>query len=197
MQSRPSIVLLFLVWFADPSWAGSRLNSAADAPPLPAWVSFCERTPAECAVEPAEPDTVVLTPETAKLIASVNQLINHSLRPITDEEHWGIADDWNLPQDGKGDCEDFQLLKRQALVAAGLPRRALRMTVVLDEFNAGHAVLTVRTDRGDFILDNKTDAVTLWSQTPYVFVKRESSTAVRWVFLEPEAERVVVASAER
>ena len=31
------------------------------------------------------------------------------------------------------------------------------MTVVIDEQGEGHAVLMVRTDRGDFILDNKRD----------------------------------------
>ncbi len=32
----------------------------------------------------------------------------------------------------------------------------------------------VRTDRGDFILDNKQTIVLPWSQTEYRFVKRES-----------------------
>jgi predicted transglutaminase-like cysteine proteinase len=194
---RASLLLLLLAWIVDPCWAGPRLSSGAEAPPLPAWISFCERSPAECAVQADEPDLVTLTAQTAELIASVNRTVNHSLTAITDEQHWGVADDWDLPRDGQGDCEDYQLLKRHMLVTAGLPRRALRMTVVLDAFGAGHAVLTVRTDQGDFILDNLTDAVLLWSDTPYRFIKRESTDRVGWVSLVPETDQIVTASAQK
>ena len=88
----------------------------------------------------------------------MNADVNNALRPVTDEAHHGILDRWDLAEDGAGDCEDYQLLKRKLLVDAGLPRRALRMSVVLDEKGEGHAVLMVRTDRGDFILDNKVPA---------------------------------------
>jgi hypothetical protein len=103
---------------------------------------------------------------------------------MTDEEHWGVSDRWDLPADGFGDCEDYQLLKRRLLAEAGLPRRAMRMTVVVDETGDGHAVLIVRTDRGDVVLDNRTDAVLPWHRTGYAFVKRESqSSAAAWVSL--------------
>ena len=94
-----------------------------------------------------------------------------------------MPDRWDLAEDGQGDCEDFQLLKRTLLAEDGLPRRALRMTVVIDEQDEGHAVLMVRTDRGDFILDNKRMSVLPWAQTGYVFVKRESQNGVGWVSL--------------
>jgi len=82
-----------------------------------------------------------------------------------------------------GDCEDYQLLKRRMLIEAGLPRRALRMTVVIDENGEGHAVLTVRTDRGDVILDNKSDEVLEWFRTNYRYIKRESAETMGWVYL--------------
>ena len=69
------------------------------------------------------------------------------------------------------------------LAERGLPRRAMRMTVVIDELGEGHAVLMLRTDRGDFILDNKTSAVLPWDQTGYVFIKRESQESASWVSL--------------
>ena len=47
------------------------------------------------------------------------------------------------------------------------------MTVVIDEKGEGHAVMMVRTDRGDFILDNKPNGVLPWHQTGYTFIKRE------------------------
>jgi predicted transglutaminase-like cysteine proteinase len=101
-----------------------------------------------------------------------------------------------LPTDGEGDCEDYQLLKRKHLVEAGLPRRAMRMTVVLDETGQGHAVLTIRTADGDLILDNRVDAVLRVHEVAYEFIKRESSHAVGWLFLEREAAVAVVAMAQ-
>lgn len=171
------------------------LASVGDAKPLPAWTLFCQRYAGECDVDRSEPTTIVLTPKTMGLIVSVNKRVNATIKPMTDMEHWGVADQWDIPTDGYGDCEDFQLLKRKLLVEAGLPRRAMRMTVVIDEKNEGHAVLTVRTDRGDIALDNKIDAVLPWSETGYVFVKRESQDEVGWVSLGRAVSPTVTARA--
>ncbi|HEY8567253.1 MAG TPA: transglutaminase-like cysteine peptidase [Beijerinckiaceae bacterium] len=153
------------------------------AKPVAAWLDFCRRHADECAVNTAEPATVELTPATWNTIVSVNKRVNARIKPITDQLHWGIVDRWDFPDDGAGDCEDFQLLKRKVLVERGLPRRALRITVVIDDQGEGHAVLMVRTDRGDYILDNKTNAVLPWAQTGYVFVKREGQDSLAWVSL--------------
>jgi predicted transglutaminase-like cysteine proteinase len=93
-----------------------------------------------------------------------------------------------------GDCEDIQLLKRRVLIEAGLPRRALRMTVVIDELGAGHAVLMARTNRGDYILDNKRAAVLSWQETGYRYVKREGSESAAWVWLGNQAAPIVTAT---
>lgn len=153
------------------------------AKPLPAWVEFCDRLPAECAIDRNEASVVSLTPKLWQTITTVNRQVNTSVRPMTDQDHWGVADRWDIPDDGYGDCEDYQLLKRKILVESGLPRRAMRMTVVIDEKNEGHAVLMLRTDRGDFVLDNKTDTVLPWFDTGYIYVKRESQDALAWVSL--------------
>lgn len=163
--------------------SGAMVQAAGEAKPLAAWVEFCQRMPSECGVNPAEPATVQLTARTWNAIQAVNSRVNASLRPMTDEEHWGVADRWDIPTDGAGDCEDFQLLKRRLLVQEGLPRRAMRMTVVIDGQGEGHAVLMIRTDRGDIVLDNKTNAVRTWFETGYVFVKRESQDRIGWVSL--------------
>jgi predicted transglutaminase-like cysteine proteinase len=102
---------------------------------------------------------------------------------MTDMDHWGVEDRWGLAEDGYGDCEDYQLVKRKRLVAAGFSRRALRMTAVIDGDGEPHAVLMVRTDRGDFILDNKRDTVLPWRQTGYVYLQREGATGSTWVSL--------------
>lgn len=148
-----------------------------------AWVDFCKRMPAECRVDTAEPDRVEMTPKLWKTVLAVNGKVNREIEPVTDMEHWGVVDRWDLPDDGKGDCEDYALLKRKRLAEAGIPRRAMLMTVVIDEENAGHAVLMIRTDRGDYILDNKRNAVLPWGQTGYVYVKRESQYQTGWTSL--------------
>ena len=74
---------------------------------------------------------------------------------MTDLDHWGVVEQWNYPDDGYGDCEDYVLLKRRMLMQAGWPREALLITVVRDKKGDGHAVLTVKTDKGEFILDNQ------------------------------------------
>ena len=56
-----------------------------------------------------------------------------------------------------------------------LPLSNLLMTVVRKPNGEGHAVLTVRTDKGDLVLDNLTDKVRLWSETGYRYLKRQAS----------------------
>ena len=154
-----------------------------EARPIAAWTEFCRREGRECEIDPGEPATITLSSRTWATIVSVNRHVNSILQAVTDEEHWGVADHWDIPTDGRGDCEDFQLMKRRLLVQEGLPRRALRMTVVVDEKGEGHAVLMVMTNRGDYVLDNKVNAVVPWYETGYLFVKRESQDRIGWVSL--------------
>ena len=182
--SRLYLACLALVCALTSAAAAPRLAAARPAPALTAWVIFCERHPSECAIDPAEPEIISLDQTALELIQAVNQYVNRSMIPRRDIEHWGKLDQWDLPSDGVGDCEDYQLLKRKLLVEAGLPRRAMRMTAVIDDIGEGHAVLTILTDAGDLILDNKVDAVLPLHQVKYEFVKRESSRSVEWLFLE-------------
>ena len=158
-------------------------RSVGEARPVLAWAKLCERLPGECEVDTTESTTIGLTAKTWQTIVSVNRRVNTAIRPLTDQAHWGVPDSWDFPTDGAGDCEDYQLLKRKLLAEAGLPRRALRMTVVIDEKREGQAVLIVRTDRRDFIRDNKTNAVLPWHETGYIYVKREGQDGPTWVSL--------------
>jgi predicted transglutaminase-like cysteine proteinase len=151
--------------------------------PVPGWIRFCKQRPEECTINASERSTITLTPQTWKTLTRVNRQVNAAIRPITDREHWGEDDRWDLAEDGYGDCEDYQLVKRKRLVAAGLPRRALRVAAVIDEGDEPHAVLMVRTDRGDFILGNKRNTVLPWRQTGYVYVQREAEARSTWVSL--------------
>ena len=76
------------------------------------------------------------------------------------------------------------LLKRRLLIESGWPREALLVTVVRDKKGKGHAVLTVTTDKGDYVLDNQKDELLLWSKTGYRFIKRQSQSNPNvWVSL--------------
>ena len=163
--------------------ASNPITNMGAAKPLLGWVKFCESFPSECAVNVSEPEVVQLTPQVWKTIVSVNQRVNSSVKAITDADHWGVVDVWGFPDDGKGDCEDYQLLKRRILAESGVSRRAMRMTVVIDELGEGHAVLVIRTNQGDYVLDNKTSSVLPWHRTGYAYVKRESQDTVGWVSL--------------
>ncbi len=159
------------------------ISASGEARAPYAWSDLCRRNPVECRVSTTEADRVEMTGKLWKTIIAINGKINREIEAVTDEDHWGVVDRWDLPEDGKGDCEDFALLKRKRLAEAGVPRRAMLMTVVIDEENAGHAVLMIRTDRGDYILDNKRNAVLPWNQTGYVYVKRESQFQTGWTSL--------------
>lgn len=156
---------------------------AGEARPIQGWVTFCETYPAECEVDRSEPAIVTLDARTWETVLDVNARVNAAVRPVEDWEGYGVADMWTFPTSGFGDCEDYQLLKRNLLAQAGVPRRAMRMAVVIDENNSGHAVLMLRTDRGDFVLDNKHDRVVPWYRTGYTYVKREGSDGSRWTSL--------------
>ena len=174
--------------------SGSAVESGNPARPVAAWTDFCTRYPAECQVDASEPALISLTPAVWHTLAIVNRRVNARIRPISDMAHWGVVDRWDFPDDGFGDCEDIQLLKRRMLIGRRLPRRALRMTVVIDEIGEGHAVLMVRTDRGDLILDNKTNAVLAWQRTGYTFIKREGQDGRAWVALNNGASPVTTAN---
>lgn len=170
------------------------VNESGGARPVAAWNGFCAKYPAECIVDTSQPAIIALNPAIWRTLTSVNRRVNARIHPITDMAHWGVVDRWDFPDDGFGDCEDFQLLKRRMLVERGLPRRALRMTVVIDDIGEGHAVLMVRTDKGDLILDNKTTAILSAPRTGYTYVKREGQDGMAWVSLNGVASPVATAN---
>ena len=149
------------------------------------WTEFCVEYDPECKTKPSTPRDVVLSSQAWKDLQRINLLVNTHVKPITDMEHWGVVERWNYPDDGYGDCEDYALQKRKMLMQAGWPREALLMTVVRDQHGDGHAVLTVKTDKGEYILDNQVDEIVLWSNTGYRFVKRQSQADPNvWVSLD-------------
>jgi predicted transglutaminase-like cysteine proteinase len=139
------------------------------------WVDFCGRRPEECSLGKLSPVDVRLTKKTWTTLQHVDKRVNELIEPITNLDHWGtMVDHWDYPIDGKGDCKVYALYKRKLLVEQGFPRQALLMTIVRDLDGEGHAILTVKTDRGEFVLDNLSDQVRPWDATGYSFVKRQA-----------------------
>src|SRR5262249_35464115 len=139
------------------------ISVGAGARPPIGWIEFCAERVKECDTRPVEARDVLLTPKSWKDLTRINKWVNDAVKPITDLEHWGVVERWSYPDDGYGDCEDYVLLKRRMLMQAGWPRQALLITVVRDKRGDGHAVLTVKTDKGEFVLDNQNEDVLLWS----------------------------------
>ena len=160
------------------------------------WVEFCVEYKPECDTKPSAARDVVLSAKAWADMVKVNAWVNDKIKPLTDMEHWGVVERWNYPDDGYGDCEDYVLLKRRMLIQAGWPREALLITVVRDKKGDGHAVLTVKTNRGEFILDNQEAQILPWNRTGYHFVKRQSqSDPNTWVALGvPSAAPPVVSA---
>ena len=172
---------------ALPALAGSapRAVLAAEVTqPPPGWADFCAREPTECAGPATTPRDIALSWEGWTDLVRVNNWVNETIKPLTDIEHWGVVERWSYPDDGYGDCEDYVLLKRRMLMQLGWPREALLVTVVRNQKNQGHAVLTVTTDKGDYVLDNQNRNILLWSETGYRFIKRQSQANPNvWVSL--------------
>ncbi|WP_046118262.1 transglutaminase-like cysteine peptidase [Ensifer aridi] len=145
---------------------------------------FCKSYQSECRFVGPDHGPAVLTRDGWQKILEVNYEVNQAVTPMTDIEIHGVEEEWSYP-DTVGDCEDYVLLKRRKLIESGFSPADLLITVVLQPNGDGHAVLTVRTDRGDFILDNMRSKVLLWSDTEYTYLKRQSSeNAGRWVKLQ-------------
>lgn len=138
------------------------------------WADFCRRYAGECEGGALPSLDINLTPKSTKEIERINKWVNEHIQPVSDPEHWGVVDQWDYPTDGKGDCEDFALLKRKLLIEEGFPRQALLMTIVKDGHAEGHAILTVKTNSGEFVLDNLRAEMKPWDRTGYRFVKRQS-----------------------
>ena len=176
---------------AEPSGAAKVQSAPAfmrvfgSALPPFGFVEFCERMPSECLATGAGEPKFEASPARLSELDEINAAVNHTIAPATDQELYGVAEYWTLPVD-RGDCEDYALLKRHTLMTKGWPASALLLTVVRDERGDGHAVLTVRTAQGDFILDNKVPNVRLWHQTSYRYIMRQSYVDPRlWMALTP------------
>jgi len=94
-------------------------------------------------------------------VGLINRAVDRAISPVSDEVQWGVADRWSPPfetlQSGRGDCEDYAIVKYAALLAAGLSEDDVKIVVVNNQFpNEDHAMVAVRVDDEWLMLDNRT-----------------------------------------
>jgi len=152
---------------------------------------FCKSSPGECSLATPDRGPVRMSNVLRNRISGINAAVNADVRPMSDIDIFGKDEVWTYPTDGVGDCEDYVLEKRRQL-SRFIPLSNLLITVVRKKNGEGHAVLTVRSDQGDFILDNLTDEVKTWDKTGYRFLKRQASSHTgRWVSLVDDQNMMV------
>lgn len=161
------------------------------------FINFCRLNAERCARNTDSHARILLTDDRRLELGGVNDRVNALIKPATDQDLYGEVEHWTVPVT-QGDCEDYVLLKRELLMAAGWPSSALLITVVRDERGDGHAVLTVRTRQGDLVLDNKQSRILLWAETGYEYIKRQSyRDPFAWVSLTPTDASVARAASSR
>lgn len=145
-----------------------------------AFLKFCLKYQSQCATPSEEtPIVIELTPNNLAEMRSVNAAVNARIapNPAKDGDHWSLETRY-------GNCNDYAVQKRDELARRGFPISALSLATVMTRDGQGHLVLTVRTNRGDYVLDNLNAAIMPWNTVRYAWLKRQSAAKPRyWVDL--------------
>ncbi|WP_084788652.1 transglutaminase-like cysteine peptidase [Bradyrhizobium sp. Cp5.3] len=158
------------------------------------WLQLCAANADECKPLADQARDVTLTPGLLQQLYEINKYVNDRVTWTSDSELYGKAERWAYPLD-RGDCEDMVLLKRRLLAKAGWPQGALLITIVeaRGQDRARHAVLTVRSDRGEMILDNQTPEILFWYETTYRYLSRQSAADPNvWVSFNAEQAKPAI-----
>jgi predicted transglutaminase-like cysteine proteinase len=148
--------------------AGHLVDGSTTAAPA-AFVEFCMNYSSQCQGSRGGSEMALDAARWAELQsinASVNQRIVAKSDPVG-EDHWTLGVNY-------GDCDDYAVQKRQALEERGWSPNALSLTAAYLPSGEGHLVLVVRTDRGEFVLDNLRDTVLAADRVHYRWVARQS-----------------------
>jgi predicted transglutaminase-like cysteine proteinase len=140
-----------------------------------------DQTSAVSPVEGASAPRQALSADALPLLNAVNREVNGAIAPADDR-----GDDlWSLPlAEGRrtGDCEDYVLEKRRALIARGVPAQTLSIAVARTLSGETHAVLVAATKAGELVLDNRSPWIVAWNETGYRWVKRQApGDPAHWV----------------
>lgn len=165
------IVMAFLAMMFPAHGSQFLLLSEEEAPAPLGMRELCAQTPTSVACISTEPTRVSLD-RFADTLLRVNEEVNVSLEVRPDPIG---TDVWELDASA-GECEEYVLAKLQKLVKAGVPRGALAITALQMQEGVWHGVLLVRTDQGDFVLDNMRNDIVRWDLlTGYTFRAQETA----------------------
>lgn len=139
-------------------------------------IDLADRVPA--GTPPFPTGTRIALPMTAKDWDATDQLnreINRRIRRASDQRQHGVGDYWSVPTGTapRGDCEDYVLAKRRAMIDLGYPQAAFSIALVETSWGESHAVLLMMTSEGEFVLDNLTPKIVRWDQADYKWMKRQ------------------------
>jgi len=134
---------------------------------------MCLKTPEQC--KGGGKAKVEATGNLMATLKRVNSHVNRSIKPRNDSG----ADVWSASA-SSGDCEDYVLAKRAALVKAGVPASSLRIAYVKTKRGEGHAILVVKTNGKDLVLDNLTATIRPLSQTGYRIISMSGANPRQW-----------------
>ena len=183
------------ILIASPNWSGASTKAAhmqttgRTLQPIGHAV-FCQQYKAECSVKSTNTKPLVLNRKRWQQLVDINYQVNMAVEPVTDLEYYKTEEYWAYPNK-YGDCEDYALLKRYKLMQLGWPASSLLITVVKQVSGDGHAVLTVRTDLGDFALDNLRSRIDTWDKTPYRYIKRQSTKNTgKWMSIRDKRPQI-------
>jgi len=182
-------------WVAPATAAGAMATGGPTSQPIGHY-DFCKLHPGECSIRPGNLAPARMTSGLMRKLSSVTARVNAAVKPMSDMDIYGKDEVWAYPDRGVGDCEDYVLEKRRRLSHMGISLSDLLITVVRKPDGEGHSVLTVRTDKGDYVLDNLNDKVKAWDQTGYRFLKRQAiDNTGRWVSIRG-GQQVLVGSVQ-
>lgn len=195
---RKSVVvgLTLSAWWVAPALAaGAMATGGLTSQPIGHY-DFCKAHRSECSVRPANLAPATMNSKLWQQLTSVTTAVNAAVKPMSDADIYGKDEVWAYPDNGVGDCEDYVLEKRRRLNQLGISLANLLITVVRKPDGEGHAVLTVRTSKGDYVLDNLNDKVRPWDQTGYRFLKRQATDNTgRWVSIR-DSQQILVGAVQ-
>ena len=133
---------------------------------------FCRQNPGECAGGGAA--QVTMSDDLVAMLHTINRRVNGSIQYTAER-----VDKWSL-NPRRGDCEDYALSKRSALIKQGVPSGSLRIGFTHTRRGVPHAVLIVKTSRGDYVLDNMNSKIVSLQASGYNILMMSSSNPMRW-----------------
>lgn len=164
--------MLLAATLATAEFAPVQAHAATGHAPL-GYQLMCLKSPEQCRGGGAS--SISVNADIMALLKRINAKINRSIRPEYDKGN----DVWSASA-RSGDCEDYVLAKRAALIKAGLPASSLRIAYVKTREGEGHAILVVKANGKDLVLDNLTSAIRPLGHTGYRVVSMSGANPTRW-----------------